>query len=113
MPFGSYRGIALLKTKRTTHKGQRTPEGSQRGERWPASPGRRGQRPIFSAGTAEEAIALGPSWVAGAGPQPHAGSSDEDTAIERPSEVVTWSVLVWFARRRGMKNWVWDGLVTF
>ena len=70
--------------------------------------GRRGQRPIVSAGTAEEAIVLGTS-----APKPHAGSSDGDTAIELLCEVVTWSVLVWFARQRGMKNWVCDGLVIF
>ena len=97
---------------RITHKGHRTPEGNQRGERWPASsPGCRGQRPIISAGTAEEAIALGTSWVAGVALKPHAGSSDGDTAIEHLSEIVTWSVLVWFARQRGMENWVCDGLV--
>ena len=43
----------------------------------------------------------------------HTGCSDGDTAIELQSEVVTWSVLVWFARQRGMKNWVCDGLVNF
>ena len=96
------------------HKGQRTPEGNQRGERRPASsPGCRGQRPIVSAGTAEEAIALGMSWVAGAAPKPHAGSSNGDTAIEFLSEVVTWSVLVCFSRQRGTKNWVCNGLVIF
>ena len=48
-----------------------------------SSPGRRGQRPIISAGTAEEAIALATSWVAGAAPKPtQAQSSDGDTAIE-------------------------------
>ena len=36
-------------------------------------------------------------WL-GAAPKPHAGSSDGDRAIKRLSEVVTWSVLVWFAR---------------
>ena len=77
-------------------------------------PGRRGQRPIISAGTAEEAIALcGTSWVAGAAPKPHARSSDGDTTIEFFSEVVTSSVFVCFARQRGMKNWVCDGLVIF
>ena len=35
---------------------------------------------------------------AGAAPKPHAASSDPDTAIELLSEVVTWSVLVWFGR---------------
>ena len=83
------------KQNRITHMGQRTPEGNQLAERWPASsPGRRGQRPIVSAGTAEEAIALGTSWVAAATPKPHAGNNDGDTAIELLSEVVTWSVLV-------------------
>ena len=53
------------------------------------------------------------SWVAGAAPKPHAGSSDRDTAIDFLRDVVTWSVFVWFARQRGMKNWVCDGLVNF
>ena len=97
-----------------THKGQRTSEGNQRGKRRPASStGGRGQRPIGSAGTAEEAIALGMSWMAGVAPKPHAGSNDGDTAIELLIEVATWSVLVWFGRQRGMKNWVCDGLGTF
>ena len=47
---------------------------------------------------------------AGAAPKPHAASSDADTAIEVLSDVVTWLVLVRFGRRRGMKNWVCDGL---
>ena len=109
MPLGpiAYQGIAYFAKNRLTHKGQRTPEGNQRGERRPAySPGRRGQRPIVSAGTAEEAVALGMSRMAGAAPKPHAGSTDGDTAIELLSEVVTWSVLVWLARKRWMKNWV-------
>ena len=68
-----------------------THESNQRGELRPASsPRRRDQRPIISAGTAEEAIALGTSWVAGAAPKPHADSSDGDTAIEFLSEVVVW-----------------------
>ena len=114
MPLGPIEEQRIFLKNRKTHKGQRTPEGNRRGERRPASsPGRRGQRPVVSAGTAEEAIALGMSWVAGAAPKPHAGSSDGDTAIELLSEVVTWSVLVWFARQRGMKNWVCDGLVNF
>ena len=46
-------------------------------------------------------------------PKPHAASSDGDTAIELLSKVVTWSVLVWFGRQRGMKNWVCDGLGFF
>ena len=51
-------------------KGQRIPEGNQRGERRPASsPGRRGQRPIVSAGTAEGAIALAITLVAGTHPE--------------------------------------------
>ena len=71
--FGSLRRSVFKKKNRITHKGQRTPEGHQGGERWPASsPGRRGQRPIVSAGTAVEAIALGTPWVAGAAPKPHA-----------------------------------------
>ena len=97
-----------------THKGQRTPEGNQRGGRRPTfSPGHRRQRPIISAGTVEEAIALEMSRVAGAAPKPHAGSSDADTEIDLLSEVVTWSVLVWFARQRGMENRVYGGLVIF
>ena len=78
-----------------------------------SSPGRRGQRPIVSARTGEEAIDLGMSWVADAALQRHAGSSDGDTAIELLSEVVTWSMLVWFARQGGRKRWVRDGLVKF
>ena len=50
---------------------------------------------------------------AGAALKPHAASSDADTAIERLIEVVTWSVLVWFVRQRGMENWVCDGLDLF
>ena len=104
----------VFEKNRITYKGQRTPGDNQRGERRPASSlGRRGQRPIVSAGTAEEAIVLGTSWGPGAAPKPHAGSSDRDTAIELLREVVTWSVLVWFARRRGRKNWVCDGVVIF
>ena len=38
---------------------------------------------MISAGTAEEAIAFGTSWVAGAAPKPHTGSRDGDTAIEK------------------------------
>ena len=49
---------------------------------------------------------------AGAALKPHAASSDADTAIELPREVVTWSVLVWFGKR-GMKNWACDGLEFF
>ena len=83
-----------------TDRGQRTPEGNQRGKRRPASSrGRRGQRPIVSPSTAEEPIALGMSWVAGGPPERHAGSSDRDAAIELVREVVTWSVLVWHARQ--------------
>ena len=51
-------------------------------------------------------------WV-GAAPKPHAANSDADTAVELLQEVVTWSVLVWFGRQRGMKNWVCDGLDIF
>ena len=114
--FGSYQGIIayFAKKNRITHKGQRIPEGNPRGERRPAScPGRCGQRPDVSAGTAEETIALGRSWVAGAAPKLHAGSSVGDTAIELLSEVVTWSVLVWFARQRGVKTWTCDGPCNF
>ena len=50
---------------------------------------------------------------AGAAPKPHAANSDADTAIKFLSEVVTWSVLVWFGRQRGTKNWVCDGLDFF
>ena len=49
----------------------------------------------------------------GAGPKPHAGSSDGDTSIDFLSEVVAWSVLVWFTRQRGMENWVCDGVIFF
>ena len=51
-------------------------------------------------------------WT-GAAPKPHAASVDADTAIELLSEVVIWSVLVWFGRQKGMKNWVCDGLDFF
>ena len=44
---------------------------------------------------------------------PHAGSSDGDAGIEVLSKVVTWFVLVWFGRQRGMKNWVNDGADCF
>ena len=37
---------------------------------------------------------------AGAAPKPHAANSDADTAIKLLSEVVTWSVLVWFRRQK-------------
>ena len=67
-----------------------------------SSSGRRGLfQPIVSAGTTEGAIALGASWVAGAAPRPHAGSSDGDTAIEHLSEVVTRSVLVSLRGKEG------------
>ena len=49
--------------------------------------------------------------MSGAAPKPHAGSSDGDTAIDFLGDVVTWPVLLWFARQRGMKNWVCGGLV--
>ena len=52
---------------------------------------------------------LGSLGWAGAAQKPHAASSDGDTAIELPSEVVTLSVLVWFGRQRGMKGWVYAG----
>ena len=77
----------------------------KRGERRPASsPGRRGQSPFFSAGTFEDAIALGTSWVAGVTPKPLSSSSDGDSSIIRLNEIVTWSVLVWFTGQRKMKN---------
>ena len=53
---------------------------------------------------------LGCLGWAGVAPKPHAASNDADTAIKLLSEVVTWSVLVWFGKERGMKSWVWDGL---
>ena len=56
---------------------------------------------------------LGCLGWAGAAPKHHAASSDADTAIELLSKVVTWPVLVWFGRQRGMKNWVCDGLYLF
>ena len=43
---------------------------------------------------------------AGHAPKPHVASRDADTAIERLSEVITWT-------QRGMKNWVCDGLEFF
>ena len=56
---------------------------------------------------------MGSLGWAGADSKPHTASIDEDPAIELLSEVVTWSVLVWFGRQRGMKNWVCDGLDFF
>ena len=53
---------------------------------------------------------LGCLGWAGVAPKPHAASNDADTAIKLLSEVVTRSVLMWIGRRRGMKNWVYDGL---
>ena len=47
---------------------------------------------------------LGSLGWAGAAPKPHAASSDANPAIELLSEVVTWSVLVWFGRQRVMKK---------
>ena len=41
---------------------------------------------------------LGSLGWAGAARKPHAASSDANPAIELLSEVVTWSVLVWFGR---------------
>ena len=41
------------------------------------------------------------------------GSSDADTAIECLSEVLTWAMLVWLARRKKLKQIVRDGLVVF
>ena len=49
--------------------------------------------------------------MAGAASKTHAGSSDGDATVELLSEIVTWSVLVWSERQRGMKNRVCDGLV--
>ena len=51
------------------------------------------------------------SWVPGAAPKPHAGSSNGDVAINCLRGGVTWSVLAGFATQRGMKNWICDGLV--
>ena len=56
---------------------------------------------------------MGSLGWASAAPEPHAGNSDGDIAIELLSEVVTWLVLVWFGRQRGMKSWVFDGLYFF
>ena len=56
---------------------------------------------------------LGSLEWADAAPKPHAASSDTDTAIELLGDVVTWSVLVWLGRRRGLKNWVCDSLDFF
>ena len=53
---------------------------------------------------------LGSLGWAGAAEKPHAASSDTNTAIKLLSKVVTWSVLLWFGRQSGMKNWVCDGL---
>ena len=52
---------------------------------------------------------------ADAAPEPHAGSSDGDTAIVLLSEVVTWLslVLVWVGMQRGMETRVYDGLDLF
>ena len=86
-------------------KDQRTPEGNRRGERRPVLfSGRRGQWPVVSSGTDEEAIAHGTSWVAVAAPRPHAGSIDADTADDVPREVVAWSVVVRFVRQSGMQT---------
>ena len=63
--------------------------------------GRRSQRSFFFAGTAEEAIALVGrlGWLARPrSPTQAADNIYGDTAIELLNEVVTWSVLVWFAR---------------
>ena len=49
-------------------------------------------------------LLLGSLGWAGAAPKHHAASSDGGTAIELLSEVVTWSVLVWFGRQRVMKK---------
>ena len=49
---------------RITHNGQEAPAGNQRGRRRQASsPERRGCRQIFFAGTGEEGVGLGISWV--------------------------------------------------
>ena len=56
---------------------------------------------------------LGSLGWAGTASKPYAASSDANPAIELLSEVVTWSVLVWFGRNRAMKNWVCDGLEFF
>ena len=45
---------------------------------------------------------MGSLGWASAAPEPHAGNSDGDIAIALLSEVVTWLVLVWFGRQRGM-----------
>ena len=81
-----------------------------------------GARPPWSAAASGRLVSpaldrrlslLGSLGWAGAAPKPHAASSDADTAIELLSEVVTWSVLVWFGRQRGMKSCVCNGLDPF
>ena len=116
--FGSYRGnFSFL--DRITHKGQQTPVRGQPTRRRATArvlPGgaRRAAAGCFCQHRRRGYLARGMSWVAGVDPKPHAGSRDGDTAIELLSEVVTCSILVWFARQRWMKNsWVCDGLVFF
>ena len=63
-----------------------------------------------------EAIALGISWVGWHNPEAPslaAAKGIQDTAVDLVSEEVTWLVLVWFGRQRGMKSWVFDGLYFF
>ena len=47
---------------------------------------------------------MGSLGWAGAVPNPHAGDSDGDTAIELLREVVTWLVLVWLGGKGGGKT---------
>ena len=75
---------------RLTDRGQRTPEGNQRGERPLASyPGRRGQRPIVSAGSAEMAIAhvLG-GWRSPEAPRRQQRKGYSDRTSERSRDLV-------------------------
>ena len=53
------------------------------------------------------------SWVGWRRPKARAASSDAETAIKLLNEVVTWSMLVWFGRQRGMKNWVFATVLFF
>ena len=91
-------------------RGQETPVGTNEasdGARPPRSAAASGR--LVLAAPARRLSILGSLGWAGAAPNPQTGSSDGDTAIELPSEVVTLSVLVWFGRQRGMKGWVYAG----
>ena len=103
-----------MKIKKT-QKGQRTPVGNDRGERWLASsPGRSGHRQMVFAGSGLEAMALGVSWM-GWRHHPAAGHRQQrwgysGRTSERGHHVAVGRVTLGC---RATKNWVCGGLDCF